>query len=114
MIVCGTILYKTTLGSMIMGILTWGDGLAAVIGVRFGNQRKIYRTKTLDGLLTMFFVGVIASIIYISLLVNFQSIHLLKICVISFFTAVIETLSPSDFDNLTIPLSITIVYYLIY
>jgi len=114
MIICGTILYKTTLGSIIMGILTWGDGLAAVIGVRFGNQRKIYQTKTLDGLLTMVFVGIIASIIYISLLVDFRSIHLFKISLISFFTAVIETLSPSDFDNLTIPLSITIVYYLIY
>jgi phytol kinase len=114
MIICGTVLYKTILGSIIMGILTWGDGLAAVIGVNYGSQRKIYRSKTFDGLLTIFIVGIIASMIYISLLVDFQSIHVFKICVISFITAVIETLSPSDFDNLTIPLSITVVYYFIY
>lgn len=114
MIICGTILYKTVLGSMIMGILTWGDGLAAVIGVRSGNKRRIYGTKTLDGLLTIFLTGIIASIIYASLLVDFQSVHPLKICVISFITAVIETLSPSNFDNLTIPLSIFIVYSFIY
>ena len=29
MILCGTVFYKTVLGSLIMGILTWGDGLAA-------------------------------------------------------------------------------------
>jgi phytol kinase len=114
MIVCGTILYKTVLGSIIMGILTWGDGLAAVIGVRYGSKRKIYRSKTLDGLLTIFVAGTIASIIYISLLVNFQSVDLFKICVISFITGVIETLSPSDFDNLTIPLCILVVHYFIY
>jgi dolichol kinase len=112
MIICGTVLYKTILGSMIMGILTWGDGLAAVIGVR--SQRKIYRTKTLDGLLTIFLAGIIASIIYISLLVDFQLVNVFQICVISFITAVIETLTPSDFDNLTIPLSITILYCFIY
>jgi phytol kinase len=113
MILCGTVLYKTVLGSMIMGILTWGDGLAAVIGVRCGNQRKIYRSKSLDGFLTMLFVGIIASVIYTSILVNFQSVHLLNICVISFIAAVIELLSPSDLDNLTIPLSIIVAYYFI-
>ena len=97
-----------------MGILTWGDGLAAVIGVHYGNQRKIYGAKTLDGLLTIIVAGIIASIVYISLLVNFQSVDLLKIIVISFIAAVIETLSPSNFDNLTIPLSIVVIYYFMY
>jgi dolichol kinase len=114
MIICGSVLYKTTLGSIIMGILTWGDGLAAVIGVRYGTQRKIYGSKTLDGLLAMFFTGIIASIVYISLLVDFQAVHLFKIIVISFITAIIETLTPSDFDNLTIPLCIIFIYFFIY
>ncbi|CAF2578642.1 unnamed protein product [Rotaria sp. Silwood2] len=54
MIICDTLLYKTILGSIIMGILTWADGLAAVIGTQYGSRRKLYRTKTLDGLLTFF------------------------------------------------------------
>jgi phytol kinase len=114
MIICGTILYKTVLGSIIMGLLTWGDGLAAVIGVRYGSQRKIYRTKTLDGFLAILFAGIIASTIYTSILVDFQSVHIVKICIISFVTAVVETLSPSDLDNLTIPLSIIVTYYFIF
>jgi len=114
MIICGSVLYKTTLGSIIMGILTWGDGLAAVIGVHYGTQRKIYGSKTLDGLLAMFFTGIIASIVYISLLVDFQAVHLFKIIVISFITAIIETLTTSDFDNLTIPFCIIFIYFFIY
>jgi phytol kinase len=113
MIICGTILYKTVLGSIIMATLTWADGLAAVIGVHYGSRREIYQSKTLDGFLAFFNVGIIVSIIYISILVDFQSVHLLKIVIISFITAVIETLSPSDFDNLTIPLCVTFVYYFI-
>ena len=114
MIICGTVLYKTILGSIIMGILTWGDGLAAVIGINYGSQRKIYRSKTLDGFLTIFLVGIIASVFYTSILVGFQSVFLLKFCVISFIASVIEALTPSDFDNLTIPLSVVIAYYFIF
>ena len=113
-IICGTILYRTVVASIIMGVLTWGDGLAAVIGSRYGSQRKIYGSKSLDGSLTCFFAGFLASIIYISLLVNFQSVHLLQICVIAFSAAVIEAISPSDLDNLTIPLSIFILYYFLF
>ncbi|CAF1429168.1 unnamed protein product [Adineta steineri] len=113
-IICGTIFYKTIPGSLIMGLLTWGDGLAAVIGVRYGSQRKIYGNKSLDGLLTFFIVGIVASIIYIFVLVNLQSVHLFKICVISFVTAVVETLSSSNIDNLTVPLSILVTYYFIF
>ena len=113
-ILCGTLLYKTVVGSLIMGILTWGDGLAAVIGARYGSGRKIYGVKTLDGCLTFFFAGFVASIFYVSLLVNFHSIHLTKFCLVSFIAAVIETLSPSDFDNLTIPVSILIIYPLLF
>ncbi|CAF0768966.1 unnamed protein product [Rotaria sordida] len=113
-IICGTLLYKTILGSIIMGILTWGDGLAAVIGARSGSRRKIYGNKTLDGSLTVFLVGIIAAITYTFILVGFQSVHVFKICVISFVTAVIETISPSDFDNLTIPLAIIVSYYFLF
>ena len=113
-IICGSILYETILGSIIMAILTWGDGLAAIIGSRYGNQRKIYGKKSLDGFLTCFFVGIMASIVYIHILIDVQSFFLLKICLISFVASVTETLTQSDFDNLTIPLSISLIYYLIF
>lgn len=113
-ILCGTVLYRTVVASMMMGILTWGDGLAAVIGSGYGSQRKIYGSKSFDGFLTCFLAGFLASIIYISLLVNFQSIDFLQIAVIAFSGAVIETISPSDLDNFTVPLSIFIINSVLY
>ncbi|CAF0926320.1 unnamed protein product [Adineta ricciae] len=114
MIICGTIFYKTVLGSIIMGTLTWGDGLAAVIGVRYGNQRKIYKNKSLDGSLSFLIAGILASIIYTSILVNFQSVALFKFSVICFSATVVEALTPSDFDNLTIPLCIAFTYFFLF
>ena len=113
-ILCGTVFYKTVLASLTIAMLTWGDGLAAVIGVQFGSQRQIYRSKTFDGLMTFFLASVIASIVYTAFIVDLQSIHLIKIIVISFLTAIVETLSPSDYDNLTISLSIFLIYSFFY
>lgn len=113
-IICGTVLYRTVIGSIVMGILTWGDGLAAVIGGQYGSQRKIHGSKSLDGSLTCFLAGFIGSIIYISLLVNFHSVDFLQNFVLALSAAVVETLSPSDFDNLTIPLSVFLLNYMFF
>lgn len=113
-IICGTVLYRTVVASMVIAILTWGDGLAAVIGGQFGGKRKIYGSKSLDGSLTCFLAGFFSSIIYISLLVNFHSVHFVQILVIAFSAAVVEVVSPSDFDNLTIPLSVFILNYMFF
>ena len=108
LILCGSLLYKTALGAIIMGTLTWGDGLAAVIGVRYGGRKKIYGNKTIVGSLTMFLAGIFASFFYTTVLVNFQSVNFIRISVLSLVAAVIETVSPSDLDNLTIPLSLIV------
>lgn len=113
-ILCGSVFYKTVLGSLIMAMLTWGDGLAAVIGVRYGNQRKIYQSKTIDGLIAFFVFSIIASFVYIAFLVDIESIRIFRIVLISLITAVVETLSPSDYDNLTIPLTVFLTYSLFY
>lgn len=114
MILCGTLYYKTVLGCNIIGLLTWGDGFAAIIGGWYGSQRKIYGNKTLDGLLTFFLAGCLASIFYTSVLLGFESVHVFKFCIISFVAAIVESLTPSDFDNLTIPLSAIFTYYFLF
>ena len=115
MILCGSIYYRTVIGSIMMAILTWGDGLAAMIGSHYGSQRRLYGSKTWDGLLTMFVAGFIASIFYTLLLVHVLSIVLLlKMFLIAAIAAIIETLSPSDYDNLTIPLTVFVTYHLLF
>ena len=113
MLLCGTLLYKTVLGAVIMGVLTWGDGLAAVIGVQYGSRRKIHHSKTFDGFLTILIAGMIASIFYTSVLVNFRSVNVIRFAVLSLVAAVTETLSPSNLDNLTIPFSLIVAHSLI-
>ena len=113
MILCGTVLYKTVLGAIIMAVLTWGDGLAAVIGSHYGGRRKIYGSKTFDGSLTMLLAGIIASIVYTSVLVNFQSVNFMQFSVLSLVATATEMLSPSYLDNLTVPLSLIVTHYLI-
>lgn len=113
-IVCGTIFYKKVLGSIIMANLTWGDGLAAVVGTQYGGKSRIFRTKSWHGCLTMFLASFCASIVYSSILVGFQSVSLVKFSLIALISTVTETLSPSDFDNLTVPLSIFVTYFLFF
>lgn len=114
MITCGTVFYKTVLASMIMGVLTWGDGLAAVVGVRYGNNRRIYQNKSLDGSVTVFIAGLIASMLYTGILVNFQSVQIVKMSVVCLVATLVEIGSPSDWDNLTIPLSIVAAHAVIF
>jgi phytol kinase len=107
-ILCGTVYYKTPLGSTIMAILTWGDGLAAIIGSKYGKEKKIFRDKSWAGFFAIFLGGFVMSFVYISLLSNMSTMHLVKLLLISLFAAVAETLSPSDFDNMTIPFAIIV------
>lgn len=113
-ILCGTLLYKTVLGSVMMAILTWGDGLAAVIGTQYGGKTKVFRTKSWHGCFTMFLASFLGSIVYTSLLVHVSSVSLVKFFILSLIATITETLSPSDFDNLTVPFSVFVTYFLVF
>jgi phytol kinase len=112
-IICSTLLYKTVVASIIVAILTWGDGLAAIIGLQFGNKMKIYRSKSLPGFLTVWVAGVLASIVYISILVGYEYVNLMQLCFIGLVAAIVEMFSPGDYDNLTIALAAFVTHRLI-
>ena len=100
--------YIGALGVFMMG---YGDGFAAVIGRRF-NGRKIYEEKTLSGTLTMFFFSFLVSMIILS------RFHNGPIIFISLFLALLATslelYTPYGLDNITVPLTISLAYYLLF
>ncbi len=88
-----------------IGVMAWGDGLAAAVGQRWG--RRSYRgpggAKTLEGSATMF----VASGVVIGLGQHF-GLGELRPFVAVLIAAVatgMEALSPRGTDNLTVPLS---------
>lgn len=85
----------TTRAVMAILVMTYGDGLSAVIGMRF-KSAKLNRNKTVFGSLTMFVVTIIIGAILLE--------SVLAMIVIAIVATVVELFSPRGFDNLTVPL----------
>lgn len=101
--------YIGALGILIMG---YGDGLAAVLGKKYGKN-KFYlfgNEKSFAGSLTMFLASFIVSIIILGI---YSPYNLLfnSFCV-AIFATIIEAISPFGLDNLTVPLLTSIFYQL--
>jgi len=98
-----------------LGILTmgYGDGLAAVIGKRYGRKKyKIFgSTKSLIGSLTMFVVTFIVSLIILSIY-NPTNIIIYSF-VLAVFATLLELFTPKGFDNLSVPLGTSLIYYIL-
>ena len=87
-------------------IMAWGDGLAAIIGQRFGKHPYIIfgNTKSWEGTLTMLFVSYgIVSIVLFSVQGNIVQTWIVGIPVAMMATAV-ESIAIWGLDNLTVPL----------
>ena len=88
--------------------MTWGDAFAAVIGQRYGRREySVFgSTRTLEGSLTMFLVGWIATVIPL-LMFSVDRITLGSAFLVSGITALgataAEAVSPHGTDNLTVP-----------
>ncbi len=88
-------------------IMAWGDGLAAIIGQKFGKHPyKVFgNTKSWEGTLTMFGVSyAIVSIVLLSVRGNVWQTWVVGIPVAIFATGV-ESIAQWGLDNLTVPLS---------
>ncbi|MBC7087978.1 MAG: phosphatidate cytidylyltransferase [Tissierellales bacterium] len=98
-----------------LGILTmgYGDGLAAVIGKRYGRKKyKIFgSTKSLIGSLTMFVVTFIVNLIILSIY-NPTNIIIYSF-VLAVFATLLELFTPKGFDNLSVPLGSSLIYYIL-
>ncbi len=87
-------------------IMTWGDGLAALIGQRFGTHKyKVFGTeKSWEGSLTMMLVSyVVSSLILVGTQGNSWQTWAISL-VVAFIATGLEAVSFLGIDNLTVPL----------
>ncbi|MGI6433461.1 MAG: diacylglycerol/polyprenol kinase family protein [Sphaerochaetaceae bacterium] len=106
-------MYACGIGALAMG---YGDGLAAVIGSRWG-KRKIYHAKTLIGSLTMFIVTLLIAIGFsagyqLNILGSWYWV--VGVIGIALVCALLEIFSPWGLDNIIVPLGVALTAFLIW
>ncbi|MFW9823085.1 MAG: diacylglycerol/polyprenol kinase family protein [Candidatus Thorarchaeota archaeon] len=101
---------------ILIGCLSGGDGLADIIGRKYGGDKKfgiMGSTKTFIGTLAMFFGSFFSSITLVlifSIVVPTMNIFTLitPITFISVVTTIVEALSPKGIDNWTISVVVVV------
>lgn len=117
----GTFFYSVSIGLLIayfwpqglqahavLGILvmTWGDGLAALIGQRFGKHPYTVwdMTKSWEGTATMAIASTIVSGSILSLAYGFSASVALTAVIVAAVATGLESFSKFGLDNLSVPL----------
>lgn len=117
----GTFFYSVSIGLLIayfwpqglqahavLGILvmTWGDGLAALIGQRFGKHPYAVwgMTKSWEGTATMAIASAIVSISILSFAYGFSASVALTAAIVAAVATGLESFSKFGLDNLSVPL----------
>jgi phytol kinase len=126
----GTLFYAMSIGILtawfwnrqqpeyaVLGILvmTWGDGMAAVIGQNWGKHRyELWgNKKSWEGSLTMGLVSFTVSSLILCFNLGNIGQNLLISLIVAIFATILETLSKFGIDNLTVPLgSAALCFYL--
>jgi phytol kinase len=88
-------------------VMTWGDGMAAVIGQNFGKHpyQVLGNSKSWEGSLTMAGVSfLVASFVLLAVEGNHWQVWLIAL-VVAGVAAILETFSKLGVDNLTVPLA---------
>jgi phytol kinase len=102
--ICGTLYYKAFPGIVAMAMLTWGDGMAPIIGSRFGKMKyRILSNKSVEGSLAMLVMSFLAALAFVQLL-NPATFNVQKIAILAVAATLAEAVSPPDLDNFAIPI----------
>lgn len=104
------VLKQPEIGAIGILILGYGDGFAAVIGQKYGKH-KLKFNKSLEGSLAMFVASLVVSLIILFIYQGNSAFYLAPL--IAILATVIELYTPKGLDNLTVPLSNSLVYYLL-
>ncbi|MHA1520157.1 MAG: diacylglycerol/polyprenol kinase family protein [Promethearchaeota archaeon] len=108
-------------GFIIIGCLAGGDGLADIIGRKFGGDKKfgLFKAeKTIAGIIAMFVASFLFSLGLVAIFSIEASIFNLSILIwpiliASIVATVAEALSPPHLDNLIIPVAVLLTIFLI-
>lgn len=117
----GTFFYALSIGLLVLAfwplgqpqyavigilVMTWGDGMAALIGQRWGKHPLVFwgNTKSWEGTATM---AVVSFVVVFFVLLGCQGpigATWVVACTIAFLAATLELVSQFGIDNLTVPL----------
>ncbi|NWF94996.1 MAG: hypothetical protein HXY34_02540 [Candidatus Thorarchaeota archaeon] len=104
------------LALIIIGCVAGGDGMADIVGRKYGGERKFGiggAQKTVAGSFGMLIGSLVfcsALVLIFSLEAGFSLIAMFPvILIISIVATLVEALSPSSLDNWTVPISVVIV-----
>jgi phytol kinase len=104
--ICGTLYYKRIEGVLAMAILGWGDGLAPIVGTRWGKMKyHILSDKSVEGSLAFLAGSIFAGLFFVKLILP-EMFDPGRIVIVSLIAMVVEGLCPKDVDNLAIPLAV--------
>jgi phytol kinase len=97
--------YLGGIGILVMG---YGDGFAALIGTKVGKHsfKKYGLSKSLEGSITVFIFALLISGIFFG--IYSSNLWVIKSLVIAISATIIELLSPNGFDNLSLPLLVSL------
>ena len=87
-------------------VMTWGDGLAALVGQNFGRHpyRVLGRQKSWEGSLPMALASFLVVLLVLGLTAGFTQAVWGTAVVVAIAATLLETLSLYGLDNLTVPL----------
>lgn len=96
-------------------IMTWGDGLAALIGQRFGKHPYTIGDlrKSWEGSLTMALVSFAVTLLMLLVTQGFNLAILAVSLTVAIAATALETFSKYGVDNLTVPLGSAAIAYLL-
>lgn len=104
--ICGSLYYKQFAGVLAMAVLGWGDGLAPIIGVKYGKMKyRVLSDKSVEGSLAFLAGSVFAGLFFVWLIVP-GAFNPGKIIIIAVIATIIEGISPKEVDNLLIPATV--------
>ncbi|MBD2424589.1 diacylglycerol/polyprenol kinase family protein [Phormidium sp. FACHB-1136] len=124
----GTFFYATSIGLLTaafwpmdlpqyaaLGILvmTWGDGLAALVGQNFGRHpyKILGSTKSWEGSLTMLVMSFTVSLLILGWTAGLTMPVFITATLVALAATLLETLSFYGLDNLTVPLGSAVLAY---
>jgi phytol kinase len=94
-------------------VMTWGDGLAALVGQNFGRHpyQVFGNKKSWEGSLTMTLASFVVAVLVLGLPEGFSWPLLGMALVVAIVATLLETLSAYGIDNLTVPLGSAFLAY---
>ena len=101
--ICGTLFYKTFPGIMAIATFGWGDGIAPIVGSRYGRLKyEVLSNKSVEGSLSMLIVAFAASTFFVWLIIPTE-LNILRIFLLCLVATIVEACSPKEIDNILIP-----------